>query len=240
MTVPFVLSSALLSAALIYAAVVAHAWLRYGHIPSTDAIGADPLLDRFMPVYDVVERHRIRVRARPEITLLTAYGLNLQDSRIVRGLFQLRAWLLGGLPQREPARVGLISQMTALGWVVLAEVPDKEIVMGAVTQPWQAHPVFRAIAPGEFASFSDPAFVKIAWTLRAERSGAAASVFLTETRALATDASARRHFRWYWARFSIGVRVIRWLMLWPVKSAAERRARQVARALAAVRPGQAP
>ena len=233
MTPIVVLSSTLVAAGVIYAALVADAWLRYGRVRSTDALGADALLDRFMPAFEVVERHRIRVRARAEITFLTAYGLNLQDLRIVRVLFRLRAWLLGAGPQREPARIGLVAQMKAVGWAVLEEVPDREIVMGAVAQPWMAEVVFLPVAPDEFASFNDPGFVKIAWTLRAERAGDTASYFLTETRAIATDASARRHFRWYWARFSIGVRAIRWLMLWTVKSTAQRRARQVIRAHAA-------
>jgi hypothetical protein len=62
------------------------------------------------------------------------------------------------------------------------------------------------------------------WTLRADPIGAAASVLRTETRALATDAAARRAFRRYWSVFSPGIIAIRWMMLGPVKTEAERRA----------------
>jgi hypothetical protein len=104
-------------------------------------------------------------------------------------------------------------------------VPDREIVVGAVTQPWLGDVVFRALPPAEFAAFHQPGFVKIAWTLRADPAGERGSIFRSETRVIATDADARARFRWYWARFSPGITVIRRLMLGPVKAEAERRAR---------------
>jgi hypothetical protein len=36
---------------------------------------------------------------------------------------------------------------------------------------------------------------------------------------------ARKRFRWYWARFSAGIVLIRRMMLWTLKREAERRAR---------------
>lgn len=218
------------AAAVVYASVVAAAWLRYGRAAPVKGFAADPLLDRFMPAYDVVERHAIVIRARSEIAFLTAYGLNLQDSRVVSALFRLRAMLLGAVAPPPPAQAGLVAQMQAQGWAVLAEVPDQEIVLGAVTRPWEADFCAFALAPDTFAAFNGPGFVKVVWTLRAEPTGEGVSRFLTETRAVATDADARRRFRWYWARFSIGVKAIRWISLITVKSAAERRARQLNRA----------
>ena len=85
----------------------------------------------------------------------------------------------------------------SIGWGVLAEVPGREIVMGAVTQPWYANVVFRPVPPADFASFDEPDFVKIVWTLRADPIGPRDSVFRTETRVQTTDAAARAKFRWY-------------------------------------------
>ena len=53
-----------------------------------------------------------------------------------------------------------------------------------------------------------------------------------ETRAVATDTTARKRSRWYWARFSPGIALIRYLMLAPLKAAAERRAADLTRAAA--------
>ena len=51
-------------AALGYAALAGSAWTRYGHAARTRRTAEeDPVLDGFMPLYDVVERHSIRVAA---------------------------------------------------------------------------------------------------------------------------------------------------------------------------------
>jgi hypothetical protein len=50
----------------------------------------DPLLDRFMPVYDNAERHHIRVAAPAEITFTTACKTDLQQSPIARAIFRAR------------------------------------------------------------------------------------------------------------------------------------------------------
>jgi hypothetical protein len=108
---------------------------------------------------------------------------------------------------------------------VLAEVPGREIVMGAITQPWQANVVFRPLPPDQFIAFNEGDHVKIVWTLRADAIGAATSIFRTETRAVATDGAARAKFRRYWSFLSPGIILIRWASLGPLKREAERRSR---------------
>ena len=185
----------------------------------------DALLDRFMPTYEIAERHRIRVKAPADITFAAATDMNLQQSPIVRAIFKGREWIMRSHPAPQPAPGSFIEQMRAIGWGMLAEVPGREIVMGAVTQPWVANVVFRPLPPEEFVAFHDPDYVKIAWTLRADPVGDGESVFRTETRAIATDPSARAKFRRYWSFLSPGIIVIRWASLGPVKADAERRAR---------------
>ena len=72
--------------------------------------------------------------------------------------------------------------MQALGWGILAEIPDREVVVGAVTQPWKPNVVFRGLPPDQFTLFREPAYVKIVWTLRADLIGPAEFIFRTETR----------------------------------------------------------
>jgi hypothetical protein len=45
-----------------YVASTGLAWYRSGEPPPADDNDRDALLDRFMPVYDVVERHQIKFR----------------------------------------------------------------------------------------------------------------------------------------------------------------------------------
>jgi hypothetical protein len=208
-----------------YACWAALAWLHYGRAVTGDIGSVDPLLDEVMPVYEVAERHQIHIAAPAEVTFAAACEQDLMALPLVRAIFKGREILLGGTPDTAARPRGLLAVTQSLGWGVLGEVPGREIVMGAVTQPWLANVVFRALQPGEFAAFHEPDYVKIAWTLRADVAGPHQSVFRTETRVATTDAAARAKFRWYWARFSPGIRLIRSLSLGPVRREAERRSR---------------
>ena len=106
-----------------------------------------------------------------------------------------------------------------------SKLSRREFVVGAITKPWEANPIFRGLAPDEFTKFEKPGYVKIAWTLRADAVGNVESVFRTETRAIATDVEARRKFRRYWSFFSPGITAIRSVMLPAVKAEAVRRFR---------------
>jgi hypothetical protein len=139
-------------------------------------------------------------------------------------MFKMRELALGGQPDRRWHPPGLLPQMLSIGWVVLAERAAREVVLGAVTQPWVASPTFRSIPAAQFAEFHEPGYVKIAWTLRAEPLGANDSMFHTETRVATTDPASRRRFRRYWSFVAPGVELIRLAMLRPLKRAAERRA----------------
>ena len=54
-----------------YGTYAAVSWYRYGRVPPPHDAEYDALLDQFMPAYDVVERHCIRVAAPP-----AAIGVN--------------------------------------------------------------------------------------------------------------------------------------------------------------------
>jgi hypothetical protein len=180
-----------------------------------------------MPEYEVAERHQVRVMAPPEVTLSAATETDLQQSGVIRGIFRAREMVLGAQPNAVTRPNGLLAEMKSLGWRVLAEQPGREIVVGAVTQPWLANVVFRGLPPDEFRAFQDPGYVKIVWTLRADPVGPAESIFRTETRVTTTDLTARTKFRWYWARFSPGIVLIRRLLLRNLKKEAEYRARNL-------------
>lgn len=180
----------------------------------------DGHLDPFMPAYDVIEQHRVRVRAPADLVLRVAGEIAIEDSRVIRGIIRAREIVLGA-PGSARSHLGLLDQVRALGWGQLAEEPGRELIFGAVTKPWEPQVTFRPLAPEAFAAFDEPGFVKIVWTLRADPIGPQASVFRTETRAVATDDEARRRFRWYWRRFSPGIILIRRIMLRMLKRRAE-------------------
>jgi len=208
-----------------YLTYVAVTWVRYGNPPSPKPEEADVLLDRFMPVYEVAERHHIWVKAPPEITFAAACEADLMRSPIIRAIFRARELVLGS-ERAETEHRSVLAFTKAIGWSVLAEVLDTEIIMGAVTEPWNPNVVFHPVTPDQFAAFNEPGYVKIAWTLRADPSGEGESIFRHETRVTTTDAVAWARFRRYWALFSPGIKSIRWLLLRPLRRQAEYRAAQ--------------
>lgn len=110
-----------------YAGMVALTRARYGSPPCSPAPEeADELLDRFMPTYEVVERHHVRVSAPSETTFAAACEIDLRDSPVVRAIFRTRELALAAKSTRNPDRGGLLAEMKALGWGVLAEIPDRK------------------------------------------------------------------------------------------------------------------
>ena len=212
------------AAAAGYAAYAANTWRSYGNpsVPRSDE--NDELLDRFMPEYDIVERHSISIAAPAAEVLAAAKEQDLLELPLVQAIFRARELALGASPGDPALPRGLLAATRSLGWGVLAERPGREIVVGAVTKPWEPDVTFRAVPPDAFAAYHTPGEVKIVWTLRADPVDSGRSIFRTETRAVATDAFARDRFRRYWSFVSPGVSAIRWLSLQPLKREAERRA----------------
>jgi hypothetical protein len=192
--------------------------------PATPA--GERTIDRFLPRADARERHQVLVRAPAGVVFEVAERFDLMAIPVVHAIFWLRAKAMGG--ELPPARweKGFVSEMTRIGWGVLARRPGRELVAGAVTRPWEANVAFRPVPPDAFAAFAEPGLVKIAWTIEAEPAGEALTRLRTETRALATDEGARRRFRRYWRLAQVGIVLIRWLALPAIRRQAERRYRE--------------
>src|SRR6188472_1509986 len=92
-------------AAAAYATYAGVTWLRYGQASPPAPENQDALLDRFMPAYDIAERHHIRVAAPAEVTLAAASETNLLGSPIARVIFRAREVIFGSDPD-SAARPG--------------------------------------------------------------------------------------------------------------------------------------
>ncbi|MFL6450024.1 MAG: hypothetical protein ACJ746_20440 [Bryobacteraceae bacterium] len=207
----------------LYAILVAVQWIRYGRSssPRKRAEDEDDLLDRFMPEWDVAEIHKVFLECEPADAYRVACNLDPMQLPLVRFIFRTRSLLLRSSEVTPVQTGGLVSYTESIGWVALAEIPDREILMGSVTKPWQANVTFRPIAPDKFTAFGEPDFVKICWTLRSDRVPGG-TLFRTETRAVPTDAGSRRKFRLYWSVFSQGIVLIRRLLLVQIRREAKR------------------
>jgi hypothetical protein len=186
---------------------------------------------RFVPDADVRELHTVVVRAPADVVLDVAANTDVQALPLVRFIFALRSRLMRDTAVARRAR-GLVPETLALGWGMLSYATGRHMVLGAATRPWMRDVSFEPIPPEQFAAFSEPDFVKIVWTLEADPLGPALTRFTTETRVAATDAGARRKFRWYWRAFGVGIVLIRVMMVRAVKRQAERKHRAHAQPLA--------
>ena len=159
-------------------------------------------LDAVLPTYDFVERHARTIGGSPSGVYDAFIALTPRDIPVAAALLAVRslpALLTGrpGLPTRRPEP--LLDQFLDLGFVVLAEVPGEEMVLGLVGQMWRPGGRMANVENAEgFVAFSEPGFVKTAMTFRFTNRGDGSTLAATETRVLATDTTARRGFRRYW------------------------------------------
>ncbi len=189
--------------------------------------GEPPLLDTYLPDYDVTEFHVCVVNADAETTWAAIGHGDLAGIPVVRALLLLRALpgrvraLAGGRPAPPPPPF-TFDDMPRVGFELLAEHPG-EIAFGFVGRPWRVgdeRPV--AIGRGLFSDFSDPGYTKIAFAIRAQPYGAQRTLVVTETRIAATDVRSRRLFALYWKLIGPFSALIRRAILRRVRSDAER------------------
>jgi hypothetical protein len=164
------------------------------------------LLDRIVPRWDVRERHRIEVHAPPERVFAAIRETTLAEMPLTRVLFRLR-----GLSAKRAGR--LLDQLPS-SFEVLAEEPDRELVLGGIGQPWK--PLGGRSLRADFVSFDEPGFAKMAMTFRLD-----GPTLWTETRVQVTDAASRRRFLVYWVAIRAGSGLIRRSMLKAIKRRAE-------------------
>jgi hypothetical protein len=139
-------------------------------------------LDRWLPHYDVHERHSRKLPVEPARALAALLETPVGCDRLTRALLAVRGLRTGVLP------VGRFFE--TLGFTVLEQTVTV-LVVGASGRPWRAS---RGLRPFDQ---SGPGTVRIATDFRADPA-AGGSVLSTETRVEATDDAARRAFRRYW------------------------------------------
>lgn len=183
------------------------------------------LIDQFIPQPDVRDEHHIDIHAPAALVLDVATKMDIQALPIVHALIEIRAMLMRAKDAPRKA-TALLDELLGLGWRVLAHVPERSYVLGAIAQPWNADPAFRGVDADRFVSFDQPDMVKIVATLEAEPLSAASTRFTTETRVEATDPRAFWKFRRYWVLAAPGIILIRLAMLRALKHEAEEQYRR--------------
>jgi hypothetical protein len=158
----------------------------------------DDLIDEVMPEYDVRSRHSIDVRSDAARVYECLKTEDINGSAMIRTLFTIRGIGSRALFKQAERRPITLETLTKNGFVVLAERPGDEIVLGLIGRPWAPRYEVRQFEPSEFASFAEPGLAKIAWSFKLD--DAAEGVRLsTQTRVKCLDRASLRKFRMYWA-----------------------------------------
>jgi hypothetical protein len=148
------------------------------------------LLDDVMPAYDVVERHALDVAAPPERVYAALRAIDFGASPVIRVLWRLRS--LG----RELTMT--FDDLARFGFVVVADQPPRELVLGLLAQPWRLDGGIVRATAAEWCAFERDDFAKIAWSFWLDELADGTTALATETRVRCTDDASRRKFRWYW------------------------------------------
>ncbi|HYL10687.1 MAG TPA: hypothetical protein VEU31_08110 [Candidatus Acidoferrales bacterium] len=142
-------------------------------------------------------------------------------------LFRTLTWIrrLGGSNEESilnpPPRAPILDVALKTGFLLLAEEPDREVVLGtAVAAPPGFRPSHRP-TPEDFKNVRQPGFVLAAMNFRFEDDGPGVTLVTTETRIFATSTPARRRFQMYWRVIYPGSALIRRMWLRAIKKRAE-------------------
>jgi hypothetical protein len=179
------------------------------------------LIDEFMPAFDVAERHGIVIRARAERAYAGIRSVDLTRSFVIRSLFALRRFPAVYAGRGAGRRGLMLDDFLRSGFVVLAEEPGVEIVLGVIGRFWRPTGGLVGFAPDEFTAFKQPGYAKAAWNFRVEPEGEGRVRVVTHTRIRATDEKSLRSFRRYWLVVGPFSGLIRREMLRLVRSQAE-------------------
>lgn len=109
---------------------------------------------------------------------------------------------------RGLSRFRTIEDAIAMGFVVLADDPPRELVLGLIGRPWRPRGDLVRLSPEEMQAFAEPGYVKVSWRFATTATGDGTMV-TTTTDVWATSDDAARKFARYWmvvGYFSGGLR----------------------------------
>jgi hypothetical protein len=108
----------------------------------------------------------------------------------------------------------------AMGFVMLAEQPPEEFVLGVVGRFWRPASGIVRVSAADFADYAEPGHARAAWNFRVDRVDGGCRL-RTETRVECLDDAARWRFRLYWAIVGPFSALIRREMLRAIRRDAE-------------------
>lgn len=172
------------------------------------------MLEQLIPVPRKVESDSVDLAAPPDLVWAYVRHADLGDSPLTRALFALRT-LPSAHDAAAPATTHqLHSSSTHPGFQLLGEDPGRELTVGAIGRVWQLDIPFEHVEGADACvRFARPGWIKVAWSIRLEPLGQAATRLRFELRVDATDEVAWRLFARYWLLIGPASHFLRTMLL---------------------------
>ena len=180
-------------------------------------------LDDWMPRWQISERHIIPVAAPPEKVFAAIHAVRADEIFLFRTLIAIRQCGRTGpesimnAPEQKP----ILDVATQTTFVLLAEEPPRELVIGTVVAAPPKARVSGRLTPELFQKKLQPgvALATMNFLVRPDDHGG--STISTETRIYANNRSALRRFAIYWRVIHPGSDIIRRMWLRAIKQRTE-------------------
>jgi hypothetical protein len=181
-------------------------------------------LDDWMPRWQMRERHSTPIAAPPEKVFAAIHAVRADDILLFRTLIAIRRCGETGpesimnAPEYKP----ILDVATQTTFVLLAEEPPRELVIGTVVAAPPRARVATRLAPELFHEKLPPGVAVATMNFLVTPAGPGSSTISTETRVYAEDGAAIRRFAIYWRFIHPGSDIIRRMWLRAIKQRAEK------------------
>lgn len=184
---------------------------------------SDAHIDTFAPIYQFKESYAIPVHATARKVFDAVSHVSADEIPLYRSLVWLRRGGTSGTESilNPPDGVPLVTVATRTTFVKLAEVPDRELVLGTVVLAPAGVRLAVASTPESFQALAVPGFAKAVMNFSVHPMGDGWTLVRTETRVFATDPESRDLFARYWRVILPGSALLRSMWLRAIKARAE-------------------
>ena len=191
--------------------------------PSSSTAAATNAIDEFAPVFHFREHHTITIAAPPDRVFAAIKAVSADEIALFNLFTRIRRF---GRPGPEsilnaPGRQPILDVAVRSGFLLLAEQPPREIVVGVVVvaPPGTRRP--GAFAGDDYKRLTQAGFAKATMNFLVEDLRNGSCRVDTETRIFATDHVALARFTRYWRVIFPGSSILRSTWLRAVKARAE-------------------
>ena len=176
-------------------------------------------IDEFLPTHDFGATHEVHIDAPASEVYESLMRSDFSKAWLVRLLMSIRS---GKRLPRNRLPTDLRQRLQGTGFIILAEIPDEELVIGIAGRFWRPDGGrCRDLTARDFVGFCRPGYAKVAWNFKLRAPSSESTILAAETKIKCFGSAAFWKFRPYWTFVSSFSGLIRKAILKQVKTEAE-------------------